>query len=141
MFEILAAGVVLAGPELAQVVDWGIKILLAVGGLGGLAAFLTVRAQKRKIIAESGKTDAEANSITADAAMKKTDREGRILDMSERVLESMQERLNDAEGKIDRLTEYVEILVQQLRDNGVAVPPMPKRMTDEAHAGQAVRGE
>lgn len=131
---------ILAAVEIATVLDWGIKLLLALGGVGGITALFMVRAQKKKIVAESGKTDAEADNITADAGLKRTDREGRILDMSERVLVSMQERLDDAEGKIDRLTEYVEVLVQALRTAGAAVPPMPHKMTEDAHAGNRTRG-
>lgn len=142
MFEALAfSGVVLAAPELAQVIDWGIKILLALGGLGGIGALFMVRAQKRKVVAESGKTDAEADSIMADVSVKKVDREGRVLDMQERLMNNLQERLDDAEAKIDRLTEYVEVLVGALRDAGQPVPSMPPRMSQEAHAGQRERGE
>ena len=123
-----------------EMVDWGLRILVALGGLGGVAGFLMVRAQKRKVISESTKTDAEADSILADASGKRTDREGRILDMYERGMNSMQERLDDAEAKIDRLTNYVEVLVGALRAAGQPVPPMPRQMTDSAHQGERDRG-
>lgn len=121
------------------VFEWGFKILLAVGGVGGLTALFLVRAQKRKVVSESGKTDAEADSILADASAKKTDRESRILDMSEKLLVQMQDRLEDAEIRIDRLTEYIEVLVQALRTGGQPVPNMPQRMAEEAHAGSQAR--
>lgn len=123
----------------SQAVDLLIKIVLAAGGVGGICALFMVRAQKRKLVADTGKTDAEADLITQQAQAKKTDREGRILDMSERVLKSMQEQLDNAEDKIDRLTEYVEILVHALRDAGQPVPPMPAKMADDAHIANANR--
>jgi hypothetical protein len=125
---------------LPAVFEWGYRVLLVVGGLGGLTALFMVRTQKRKLTAESGKTDAEADSILADASAKKTDREGRILDMSEKLLAQMQDRLEDAEAKIDRLTEYIEVLVQALRTGGQPVPPMPRQMRQEAHDREASRG-
>jgi ABC-type Fe3+-hydroxamate transport system substrate-binding protein len=65
---------------------------------------------------------------------------GRILDMSEKLLAQMQDRLEDAEAKIDRLTEYIEVLVQALRTGGQPVPPMPRQMRQEAHDREASRG-
>ena len=117
-----------------------IAVLGALGGLGGIGALFMVRTQKRKLLADTGKTVAEADSIVADATSKRTDREARILDMYERGMANMQERLDDAEAKIDRLTEYVEVLVVALRAAGQPVPPMPQRMSAEAHQGQVDRG-
>lgn len=126
---------------LEQAADWGLRVLLAAGGIGGIAALFMVSTQKRKLVADTGKTDAEADLITQEAQAKKTDREGRILDMSDRLLTQMQERLEGAEDKVDRLTEYVEILVQALRKAGQPVPPMPANMADDAHAGIATRNK
>lgn len=119
--------------------DWGIKLVMTVGGIGGIAALFMVRAQKRKLVADTGKTDAEADLVLADASMKKVSREARILDMSESVMRSMRERLGEAEAKIDRLTSYVEVLVQALRTAGAPVPPMPRQMSEDAHAGEKAR--
>lgn len=127
--------------EPTQVIDWGIKALLALGGLAGIGSLFLVRAQKNKVVAESGKTDAEADSVLADASLKKTNREARILDMYERGMASMQERINESEERMDRLTEYVEVLVSALREAGQPVPPMPPRMKDDAHRGAKGRIE
>lgn len=130
-----------AGVDPMTILDWVFKGLLALGGIGGIGALFMVRAQKQKVVSESGKTDAEADSILVDASLKKTSREALILDMYERGMANMQERLDDAEERIDRLTEYVEVLVVALRRAGQAVPPMPHRMSDDAHRGKAGRDE
>ncbi len=116
-----------------------LAVLAGLGGVGGVTALLLVRTQKRKLLADSGKTDAEADSIMADAQTKRVDREARVLDMYDRGMQSMQERLDDAEEKIDRLTTYIEILVQALRAGGQPVPPMPPKMAADAHQGQQDR--
>lgn len=123
----------------AQWMDVIIKILVGLGGLSGVTAFFMVRAQKRKLAADTGKTEAEADSVMADASSKRTSREAMVLDMYEKGMSNLQERLDDAEGKLDRLTAYVEVLVQELRSNGVAVPPMPRKMSDDAQAGNTAR--
>ncbi|MDB5733284.1 MAG: hypothetical protein JWQ03_3179 [Variovorax sp.] len=115
------------GWTVAKIIDYAIKAFMAIGGIGGITAFFLVKVQKRKTLAESTRTDAEADSIVADAQNKRTDRESRILDMYEKSAAYMQEQLEDANNKIDRLTVYVEILVQAMRDSGTKVPPMPPR--------------
>lgn len=130
-----------APPEPFAILDVLFKVLLAVGGVGGVTALFMVRAQKRKVVSETGKTDAEADSVLADASLKKTMRETAILDMYERGMANMQERLDEAEERIDRLTEYVEVLVTALRSAGSSVPPMPHRMVYDAHQGKAGRVE
>lgn len=122
-----------------QVIDWGIKLLLALGGVGGITALLMWPRQRNKLIADTGKTGAEADLLTADAATKRTSREQAILDMYDRMAKAMETRLLDAEAKIDSLTGYVEVLVQALRGAGAAVPPMPRRMAEEAQHGTAAR--
>jgi chaperonin cofactor prefoldin len=115
------------------ILDWAFKALVGIGGLGGLLALILVRQQKRKLVADTGKTVAEADLITEEAQTRKTTREALVLDMYERGMANMQERLDDAEDKLARLTEYVEILVQALRETGAAVPAMPKKMAEDAH--------
>lgn len=127
--------------HIGDLLDIGAKTLVALGGLGGIGAFFMVRVQKRKIIAESGKTDAQADSIMADAQAKRTDSLGRVVEMYDRGLSSMQERLDEAEAKIDKLTEYVEILVRALRAAGQPIPSMPRLMAQEAREGTAHREE
>lgn len=130
---------VIGNTQPIQIIDWAIRFLLTLGGAGGLTALFMVRTQKKKIVSESGKTDSEADSIAADASLKKTTREAAILDMYERVMSNMQERLDEAEERMDRLTEYVEVLVQSLRAAGQPVPPMPRRMSEDAHKGKSGR--
>jgi hypothetical protein len=106
-------------------VDLFAKVLFALGSIGGIGAFFMVRAQKRKILAESSRTDAEAESIVADAQAKRTQRELNLLAAYERGVDDLTEKLDRANDKIDRLTQYVEMLVTVIRDAGMSVPPMP----------------
>jgi hypothetical protein len=124
-----------SGITLPQLIDLAVKVVIAIGGLGGVAAFFMVRAQKRKLLSETSKTDAEADNIVADAQGKRTDQRWiNLLDTGDKMLKQMQDRLEDAEDRIDRLTEYVEVLVQALRTTGTPIPPMPKKMGDDARA-------
>ncbi|SDN79397.1 hypothetical protein [Geodermatophilus sp. DSM 45219] len=122
-------------PTLGELLDWGLRLLLALGGIGGIGALFMVRQQKRKMAADAGRTEAEADSIMADVGSKATDRADRVLSMQERVMRGMQERLDEAEARMDQLTSYVEILVQALRTANVAVPPMPRKMAEDARSG------
>lgn len=124
-------------------IDYGLRGVIAIGGLAGVAALLTVVQQRRTLASNAGKTDAEAGLILADVASrpddKHTERADRLLTMQERFMEkamaNMQDRLDDAEAKLDQLTTYVEVLVQALRGHGHPVPAMPRKMADEARAG------
>lgn len=118
---------------LTTIIDWVLKIFLAIGGITGLLSLFLVREQKRKLLSDTGKTDAEADSIVADAKIKHTDRESRVLDMYEKVLKTTTDRLDDANKRLDELTMYVNVLVLALRNAGQPVPPMPKTMADRAY--------
>lgn len=107
--------------------DIALKILVAVGGLAGLSALFMVRAQKRKLIAESGKTDAEADSVFADAQFKRTAREISMIEPYERIQARMQRELIDVYAELDRLREWAELMAEALRGAGVTVPPMPAK--------------
>lgn len=52
----------------AQVVGWGLAGLTAAGGLSWVVAAFTVRASKKKILAEAGKTDADAAEVIRKSA-------------------------------------------------------------------------
>lgn len=121
------------------VLDWVVRLVLAVGGVSGIGALILVGTQKKKLVAEAGKTVAEADSIMSESGLKRTDREAKILDMSERLLEQLEEQNREANRKVDRLTEYVETLVFALRAAGAPVPPMPRQMADDAHRANRAR--
>jgi hypothetical protein len=89
-------------------------------------SLLTVRAQKRKLISESGKTDAEADAAFSEAYHRRASTQVSLVGPYERVMDRMQEELDEANERIDRLTTYVETLVDIVRGAGLAVPPMPR---------------
>jgi hypothetical protein len=113
--------------DATQVFDYVVKGLLAIGGLAGMAGLLSVRAQKRKLLSESGRTDAEADSVLADAQSKRTAREISMIEPYERIQARMQGELDDVYAEIDRLKDYIETLVEVIRKAGVPVPDMPPK--------------
>lgn len=117
--------------------DIALKILVAVGGLAGASALFMVRAQKRKLIAESGKTDAEADSVVADAQSKRTAREISMIEPYERIQARMQRELIDVYAELDRLKAWAELMAEALRGAGVAVPPMPAKRQPSDHPADA----
>lgn len=116
-----------AATDAANLIDWLVKFLLAAGGLAGVGSLFAVRAQKRKLVADTGKSNAEADSILAEAGVKRTDRETKILDMYARWMDDAQEQLDEVHAELDRHREYVEMLCEALREAGLRVPPWPPR--------------
>lgn len=110
-----------------DVVDWIVKIVVALGGLGGITAFFMVRAQKRKLIADTGKTDAEADSVMADAQSKRTAREISMIEPYERIQARMSLEIEELYDKVDRLQAWAEMMADALRKNGLPIPDMPPR--------------
>ena len=111
-----------------QVLDWVLRGLLAIGGIGGLVALLTVRAQKRKIVADTGKTDAEADSVLADAQAKRTQREISMIEPYERIQARMARELHDAYAEIDRLKAWCAMMTEAMRAAGIPVPDEPPKV-------------
>lgn len=109
-----------------QVVNLIVQILVGLGGLAGVVSLFTVRAQKRKLISESGRTDAEADAAFSEAYHRRASTQVSLVQPYERVIDRMQEELDEALEKIDRLTAHVETLADIIRGAGLAVPPMPR---------------
>ena len=121
--------------------DYLVKAILTAGGVGGITALFMVRSQKRKLVAESGKTDAEADSVLADAQAKRTAREISMIEPYERIQKRMQGELDDVYAEIDRLKEYIETLVTVVRRAGVPVPDMPPKKPRHSPATTPPRGQ
>lgn len=113
--------------------DAVVKILVAIGGLSGLGAFFMVRQQKRRIVADTDKTEAEADSVLADAQQKRTAREISLIEPYERMHKRMAEELVDLYAEVDRLKAYTEMLAQMLRNAGLPIPPMPPKLVAQAN--------
>lgn len=118
---------------MGAVLDTLVKVVVAFGGLAGLGSFFMVRQQKRKIVAESDKTEAEADSVLADAQQKRTAREISLIEPYERMHRRMAEELVDLYAEVDRLKAYTEMLAQMLRNAGLPVPPMPPKLVAPAN--------
>lgn len=115
-------------------VDLVIKVVVALGGIGGVTAFFMVRAQRNKLIADTGKTEAEAESLSADAYLKQQQSELNMVAVYRQGVQDLQRDLAKAEAKIDEqgqkidaLTEYIETLIHMIRENtSLPVPPRPQ---------------
>lgn len=93
------------------IINLSAVIIAALGGLGGLAALLMVRTDRRKASAETGKTKAETRQIEeqtpADVAGTIVGASGDALDQYKKVFDEyktyMDGRINDMEGEISGL--------------------------------------
>lgn len=115
-----------------QWVDLILKILLALGGIAGVSSLFVVRAQKRQMLASAGMTDAQADTAFAEAYHRRASTQVSLIEPYERSVARLEDELNealdkldDANAKIDVLTETVRILVQAMRDGGVPIPAIP----------------
>ena len=118
---------------IAELVTLIVQILVAVGGLAGIGALLMVSAQKRKLVADTGKTDAEAENVLADAQAKRTAREVSLIEPYERVQTRMQQELEEAYEELDWMRDYLHMLTNALRQAGIDVPPEPIRPWRQRH--------
>lgn len=120
----------------AEIGKYVVQILLAIGGAAGLLSLFTVRQQKRKLLSESGKTDAEADTVLADAYSRRAATQVTLLEPYERVMERQQREIEEQADEIRWLKACVEALTHALREQGIDVPHMPVRpatpVTDRA---------
>ncbi len=112
----------------AETVDLIVKVLVGVGGLAGVGALFMVRAQKRKLLADTGKTDAEADSVLADAQAKRTAREVSLIEPYERIQNRLSRELDEAYAEIDRLKDWVALLTDAMKAAGIHVPDEPPKV-------------
>lgn len=122
----------------AQWLDVIVKILVGIGGLGGMTAFLMVRAQKRKLVADTGKTDAEADSVMADAQSKRTAREISMIEPYERIQARMSLEIEELYDKVDRLQKWAEMMAHSLRAHDIPVPDMPPKKEPQHRSTRSV---
>lgn len=107
-----------------EIGKWAIQVLVG-GGIAALVSLLLVGAQKRKMLADSGKTDAEAEGELAEAYGRRADSAIKLLDPYERTQAYMQRRIDDLEENERRLRRYVDQLCEALRGAGIKVPEPP----------------
>ena len=109
--------------------DWltfTVQVLVAVGGLAGVVNLLLLTSQKRKLVAESGKTDAQADKEFSEAYHRRASTQISLIDPYERMTARLQVELDKANDRIDKLEAYVETLVGIVREAGLPLPPMHK---------------
>lgn len=97
-------------PELIQLLA---AAVLALGGLSGLGAFISVIFQRRKLRAEAEKTGVDAGQV--------------IVTTSLNLMEEMKNDNEELRDEVDDLRDYVDLLVEAMRANGMVIPPRPPR--------------
>lgn len=107
-----------------EIGKWAVQLLVG-GGIAALVSLLLVGPQKKKMLADSGKTDAEAEGELAEAYDRRADAQIKLLDPYQRTQEYMQQRIDDLEENERRLRRYVEQLCEALRGAGIKVPEAP----------------
>lgn len=114
----------MTGAEIGTLV---VQILVGLGGLAGISSLFLVRAQKRKLVADSGKTDAEADTAFSEAYNRRAATQVSLIDPYERVMGRMQEELDEANDRVDYLEAYITLLVDAMREAGITIPPRPPK--------------
>lgn len=103
--------------------DWNAlaQVLIAIAGLSALAGFLKVSADKRKLIADAEKTDAEATAVVVQTALgllepyaqQVTMMQARLTGANEQI-DQLTSRLTEARGRVYQLEQQVHELTQEL---------------------------
>jgi chromosome segregation ATPase len=101
--------------------DLAVQLIVALGGLTALVGLLKVRADKKKILAEAGKTGADASAVVAQTAISLlgpyTEQvsvlQSRMADAN-RQIDEFTTRLRQAQHRITELELQVELLSREL---------------------------
>jgi UTP-glucose-1-phosphate uridylyltransferase len=111
----------------AEIATLVVQIIVAIGGSAGIVSLAMVSSQKKKLVSESGKTDAEADAAFSEAYHRRASTQVTLLEPYERIQTRMQAEIDEYADKVDRLEEYVELLIEVLRNAGLPVPPKPPK--------------
>lgn len=109
--------------------DWvrlAVELILGLAASGCLLGLLMLRAQKRKLLSEAGKTDAEASGLLSGADAQYISSRIMLLEPYEKVMNRLQRELNEANDRIDALENYVEVLIASMRAQGMQIPVRPR---------------
>jgi chromosome segregation ATPase len=85
----------------------------ALGGVAGLAALLTLKSTKRKLLAEADKSEADAAKVLSDTAVA-------LLEPARLQVKSLREDLATAEAKVTALSTQLDLAraeANQLRED------------------------
>ncbi len=109
--------------------DWvrlAIELILGLAASGALVGLLMLRQQKRKLLSEAGKTDAEATGLLSGADAQYISTRIMLLEPYEKVMNRLQRELNEANDRIDVRENYIEVLIAAMRDQGMHIPLRPR---------------
>ena len=97
--------------------------ILGVGGIG--VTVIGAYANRKKTKAEATETITEGASNTIENSMKLESLAMERYEQTMDKLEQAEKLLSEVRAELLKEREYIEILQQTLRDNGIPVPPRP----------------
>lgn len=121
----------------AVTMDWVrliVELVLGLAASGFLLGLLMLRAQKRKLLSEAGKTDAEATGLLSGADAQYISSRIMLVEPYEKIMNRLQRELNEATDRIDVLENYIEVLIASMRDQGMHIPIRPRFHQDPTPA-------
>lgn len=104
--------------------DIAASVFAAIGALGGtsaLIALLKLRADKRKILAEAGKTSADAAAVIQGSAVA-------LLQPLREEIARLSGEVTELRGKVHTLSVELETARAQLRERGGGAAPIHERI-------------
>lgn len=95
--------------------DSFVQVLVAVGGVTGLATPVVVLMQRRKIRAEADKVGVDAASVISDTALE-------LMTAAKASADAANSKVDDLTGEVDALRRHVARLEHLLQDAGIDPP-------------------
>lgn len=110
---------------MSDIVDVGVQILTAIGGVGGIGAVMKMGIDRRKSRSAAARDEASASKVVTDTAV------GLLKPFKEQVeylalqLTKSQEQTSEALAEMRILRDYVQELIATIRAAGLPIPPYP----------------
>lgn len=108
-------------------------VIGALGGSAGLVMFFTLRATKRKLLAEAGKTTAEGDKTDAEAAEILARASAGMLSPFEATIASLARQLAEANTQTEELTAKLRAANKRIGELEDSVEVLTRRMDHAAH--------
>ena len=105
---------------------WQQMIFAAIFSSSVLAAYITARAQRKKVAGDAAKSATEAAATVVDilrAEVEKIPHLQQELEALRGEVSTLKARLTQETGQVERLKRYVAVLVRFIRDAGMDPPP------------------
>lgn len=105
----------------------------ALGGSAGLVLFFTVRQQKKKMLAEAGKTHSEGEKTDAEAAEIVARTASGMLEPYVEIAATLRQELREARAEIRELRDELRAAHKRVNDLETALDRAGRRVEDATH--------